>query len=357
MILVANALFLLVAFTLTSDGAAIPIRNQKPVSSSNGAYTIPNDLAQPVVQPNARDSITAMELPVLSGNTTEEKGGVSNAVRNTESENHTPAVEFRKTNNAQKDMRSTEPGDETLEKTSTSSPESLEANRPNKQAAMKDGPDGRDLSTEANTLLLRRAEKIIVEDNKAISSTARRPSSTATTHIIKPSTTSSKPASTSPTSSPTTSPSPSPSPPYTPGTCHIHVRQTYHPTCQHFNHHDCTRINSTISLSSSSSSSPPALLATANTTLTYDGITTFSLSSVLPYPVTFTQLAIVQGVHQELGSRNRKNYWPMQMGYGKGEKGGEEEGKEWRNDDEGMCKWGEWEGFLVNRDFDCWFDC
>jgi hypothetical protein len=353
MILIVNAVLLLVAFTLTSNGVAIPIRNQKPVSSGNGGIVVPNDLAQPVVQRSARDSVAAMELPVLSGNITEEKGRVSHAVRKAESENHAPAVELRETNHAQKDMPGPHPRDETLEKTSTSSPESLAANRPNKQAAMKDGSNRDDHSTEAKTVLFRRAEKIIVEDKKAFSSTIRRPSPTATPHTTKLSPTSSKPASTLPTSSPT--PTAPPPPPYTPGTCHIHVRQTYHPTCQHFNHHDCTRINSTISLSDASS--PPTLLATANTTLTYDGINTFSLASALPYPVTFAQLAIVQGVHQELSSRNRKNYWPMRMGYGKGTGEDGRKGQEWRNDDERMCRWGEWEGFLVNRDFDCWFDC
>ena len=53
-------------------------------------------------------------------------------------------------------------------------------------------------------------------------------------------------------------------------------------------------------------------------------------------------------------SWNRKNYWPMLIAYA-GLDGGK--GKEWRNDDAELCKWGEWEGFLVNRDYDCWFTC
>ncbi|MCJ1248877.1 hypothetical protein MMC30_006098 [Trapelia coarctata] len=356
MVLVANALLLLLSFPLIINGVAIPIRNQKSVSSSNGGIIVPGDLAQPIMQPDTRDTIPAMELPVLSANITQDQGGVSKSVRKPESENDPLAVQPSETDNSQTGMPSAEPRDQTLEETSNTSPEILEAKPRNKQAAMTDGSDGLDLAresgnvAEAKSRISRRAEKPIVADKKAISSTTTRKSTSTSTKRIHRATTASTTKSTSSTTSPTYSASPSPTATYKPGTCSFHVRQTYFPTCMHFNHHDCTRINSTVHLYDSACT----LLTTANTTLTYDGQNKFSLSSALPYPLAFTQLGITQGSNQAMNSKNRKNYWPMLIAYA-GAEGGK--GKEWRNDDEGMCKWGEWEGFLVNRDFDCWFAC
>ena len=49
------------------------------------------------------------------------------------------------------------------------------------------------------------------------------------------------------------------------------------------------------------------------------------------------------------------NIWPVAMGYA-GADGGMGK-KQWRNDDEVVCKFGMWEKVIENRDFDCGFSC
>ena len=131
---------------------------------------------------------------------------------------------------------------------------------------------------------------------------------------------------------------------YTSGWCGLHVRQVNHPTCHHFNHDDCSRMNVTMTLFDASQT----LLANETATLTYDGVNNHSVNSVLPHAVEFTQLAVMDGISTVMGSGDFFNRWPMRMRYGD---------VEWRNDEKKRCEYGKWENLVDNRDFDCGFAC
>ena len=149
----------------------------------------------------------------------------------------------------------------------------------------------------------------------------------------------------------TSTSTPTPTPAYHPGWCGIHVRQVFWNTCLGRNHADCIRINHTISIYDGAQTR----LASANTTLTWDGKNTFSLNSSLPFPVTFKQLDVADGINFPHKGYNMYNMWPVIMGY-EGADGGMGK-RSWRNDDETVCKFGMWENVNQNRDFDCGFSC
>ncbi|KAL9122686.1 MAG: hypothetical protein Q9187_000758 [Circinaria calcarea] len=133
--------------------------------------------------------------------------------------------------------------------------------------------------------------------------------------------------------------------PYTPSWCGLHVRQVYSYTCMRFNFKGCVSIISAITIFDAAQ----RLIGSANVTLTYDTTNTFSLKSVLPHPVVFTQLGILEGVVFAKESKPwETNMWPMRMNYNL---------REWRNDDAGPCRSGAWEHVNENRDFDCGFAC
>ena len=133
--------------------------------------------------------------------------------------------------------------------------------------------------------------------------------------------------------------------PYTPGWCGLHVRQVYSYTCMRFNFKGCVSIISAITIFDAAQK----LISSANVTLTYDTTNTFSLKSVLPHPVVFTQLGILEGVVFAKEAKPwETNMWPMRMSYNV---------REWRNDDVEPCRSGAWEHLNENRDFDCGFAC
>lgn len=133
--------------------------------------------------------------------------------------------------------------------------------------------------------------------------------------------------------------------PYTPGWCGLHVRQVYSYTCMRFNLKGCVSVISAITLFDAAQK----LIGSANVTLTYDTTNTYSLESVLPHPVVFTQLGVLEGVAFTRKTKPwETNMWPVKMSYG---------GREWRNDDVGACRSGAWEHLNENRDFDCGFAC
>ena len=132
---------------------------------------------------------------------------------------------------------------------------------------------------------------------------------------------------------------------YTSGWCGLHVRQAYSYTCMRFNSKGCVSIISAITIFDAAQK----LIGSANITLTHDTTNTYSLVSVLPHPVMFTQLGVLEGVVFTKKTKPwETNMWPMKMNYG---------GREWRNDDVGACKSGAWEHLNENRDFDCGFVC
>ena len=88
-------------------------------------------------------------------------------------------------------------------------------------------------------------------------------------------------------------------------------------------------------------------LSAQNTTVTWDGENTFAMNTSLPYPVTFTQLGVTDGLDWPNQSYKMENLNPVLMEYG---------GDEWRNDDLGHCKFGLWDNYET-RDFDCGFSC
>ena len=330
MILATHAFSFLLTLPLIVQSVAIPVRNHQSIAVNNGDPPIQVDqaaVAQPAVQSDRGETVAAMELPVLSGNATEEKSRVSDmqpvvqpVVQQVIQSHNTPFGKHSHEEADNQKLKETEDDPQTahVESTNpepaTSPPASLEKKQSKEPAAIDDAttkPDSLLLSTDTSKaphpISERQNEAIIVSHNIA-----------------------------------------TPPSPYTPGWCGLHVRQTYFPTCLHFAHTNCTRINSTITLYDASQ----RLLASANTTLTYDGTSTFSLFSALPFPLVFRQLGIVDGVNQALGSWNARNYWPMWMAYG-----ADKDGEGWRNDEVPRCKFGEWEGFLRNRDFDCGFAC
>ena len=87
--------------------------------------------------------------------------------------------------------------------------------------------------------------------------------------------------------------------------------------------------------------------------LTFDGQATVLLQSALPFPVNITQLGVITGDDLTPGSATIGNFWPVQMGY-KGETSGN---GTWRNDEVPRCRYGKWQNYLENRDFDCGFGC
>ena len=77
------------------------------------------------------------------------------------------------------------------------------------------------------------------------------------------------------------------------------------------------------------------------------------LASALPFPVNVTQLGVVTGNDLTPGSINIGNFWPVAMSY-PGETAGN---GTWRNDERPRCRFGTWQNYLENRDFDCGFHC